>query len=479
MKTRTIPIAIILFFVVLALFAGQTMKWVRECKQITLDWPRKCNLLARLALPYYNQVGFVGEHWSYLMGYDHPINYLILLQNDTEMRANGGFFGSYAVATMDSGKPSIRFQDIYAPDGQLGSGHVEAPLPIEEAFHKGGFYLRDSDWDPDFVNSAKTISWFFEKGGEVKPDLIVTISLSTIKKILHIVGPIRLTDYNMEMTEDNIYNLVQAKVESDFFPGSTQKKDILTGLGQALMAKLEFLPIRQKLEIANILWQEVQQKNILVNSTNPTLQTIFEEKEMAGALKYPKCKNGDGMCTLDTFLAVEANLGANKANCCTSRTTSHTISDNGDNLKHDVQIVYTNNSSDENPKLPDFFGGNYIDYVRFYIPKVAENVSVEAEPTLPTTLAYYPTPYSDDQSLLSIEDYYLFKIIGLFHTTRAGTTSRIHIQYELPKVGEDYELHILKQHGMQASPQEIVFGDKRVNTSLANDYVFMGGKITK
>jgi len=41
-------------------------------------------------------------HLSYLLGSDKPTTYTILLQNDTEIRANGGFAGSYAKITISN-----------------------------------------------------------------------------------------------------------------------------------------------------------------------------------------------------------------------------------------------------------------------------------------------------------------------------------------------------------------------------------------
>ncbi|EKD80698.1 MAG: hypothetical protein ACD_40C00036G0002 [uncultured bacterium] len=411
------------------------------------------------------------DYWRYLGGFERPTTYLVLLQNDTEMRANGGFFGSYAVATIDKAKVELRFQDIYTPDGQLG-GYVEPPKPIQAAFLKGGFYLRDSDWDPDFVSSARTIRWFFNKGGEINPDIMLTISLSTIKKILEITGPIQIPDYNLVLDSDNVYQKLQAKVETDFFPGSTQKKDILTGVGQSLMAHLEQLPLERKLVVAHILYRELQNQNILLNTNNVSLQNKFEEKNWAGKLTYPVCDNGQGSCNLDTFLAIEANMGANKANCCVARRTKHTIEEQDGIMVHKVELTYTNASEEENPKLPDFFGGNYIQYIRFYLPKNSINVEVEASPTNPTTLSYFPEPYTLGPNNLDIMDIDEFRVVGFFHHTRAGTSSFIQLKYELPNNGQKYELHLLKQHGMQNSPQEIKYGERTETTALENDYVF-------
>lgn len=465
-------------------------EWKNRCSQITEFSVKQCGDKIDQALPLikwvgrifpnteimktvslYEELSFLREEWRYIAGYEQPTTYLVLLQNDTEMRANGGFFGSYAVALVDKAKLELRFEDIYTPDGQL-DGYVEPPKPIQTAFLKGGYYLRDSDWDPDFTQSARTIRWFLSKGGEINPDIMMTISLSTIRKILEITGPIPIPDYDLELSSGNVYQKLQAKVETDFFPGSTQKKDILTGAGQALLIHLKNLSLGKKLAIIQILYRELQNQNILLNTNKASLQTKFEEKNWAGGLTMPRCTGGELSCNLDMFMTIEANMGANKANCCTARQTKHTIEEQGESTVHKVELIYTNASEDENPKLPDFFGGNYIQYIRFYLPKKSTNVEVEASPTNPTTLAYYPEPYTLGPNNLDIGEIDEYRVVGFFHHTRAGTSSFIQLKYELPNNGQRYELHLLKQHGMQSSPQEIKFGERTATTMLENDFVF-------
>ncbi|MFH1244427.1 MAG: DUF4012 domain-containing protein [bacterium] len=424
-----------------------------------------------LLVGWLSVVGVGINYWRYLGGYDHPITYLVLLQNDTEMRANGGFFGSYAVATAEQGQLELRFEDIYTPDGQL-DGYVEPPKPIQTAFKQGSWRLRDSDWDPNFVTTAKTVRWFMDKGNEINLDVIMTVSLATVKKILEITGPIQIPDYELVLDSENIYQKLQAKVETDFFPGSTQKRDILTGAGQVLLTHLKNLSLGKKLTIIQILYRELQNQNILLNTNNTSLQKKLEKNNWAGELAIPNCSDGEHRCNLDTFLTVEANLGANKANCSMARQTIHTVEKQDEKIIHKVELMYTNKSEEENPQLPDFFGGNYLQYVRFYLPKNSTNVEVEASPTNPTTLPYYPEPYTLGPNNLEITEADEFRVVGFFHHTRAGTSSFIQLKYELPNNGLEYELHILKQHGMQSSPQEIKFGQRSETTALENDYVF-------
>ena len=63
--------------------------------------------------------------------------YIVLLQNNRELRATGGFVGSYVRVIWDMGKlVDLGVQDIYVPDGKL-VGHVEPPYPVQESFRQG------------------------------------------------------------------------------------------------------------------------------------------------------------------------------------------------------------------------------------------------------------------------------------------------------------------------------------------------------
>lgn len=410
-------------------------------------------------------------HADYFLGTDKPATYLVLLQNNHELRANGGFFGSYAVVTVSPPKPEIsfRFQDIYVPDGAL-VGRVDPPTPIQTAFKQGWWRLRDSDWEPDFLEAAKTIRWFLTKGSEINPDILVTLNLATIEKIAAVIGKIDIPEYGLQLTADNLYSLLQNKAEIAFFPGSTQKRDVLTAAGTALSKKISHLEFTQYVQLVQILLDQLNHSNLLVNSTNPEIQNIILSKDWAGKLITPQGCEG---CLNDTVLLVETNLGANKANCCIDRQTVHTISYTPYAISHLINLTFTNNSPLENPLPPRFFGGNYISYLRYYLPDTAKNIRLTAQPTLPKTITQYPIPFDGiKQKLFDRKFNYGLTEIGFFHTTAAGTKSAVQLSYDLPIDGNPvtYQLNLLKQNGLTSSPQEINLFGKDYSTPLENNY---------
>lgn len=409
---------------------------------------------------------------DYLTGQNQPTTYLILLQNDTELRTNGGFFGSYAILTLDKSQPTIRFQDIYVPDGQI-QGHIDPPEPIQKAFRQGWFKLRDADWNANFPTTTTTIRWFFDKGNEVIPDNIITLPLSTIQDILKITGPIQPTGYNFTLNSDNLFLTLQNMVEQDFFPGSTQKKSVLTSTGNALISKFSSLTNQQYLNVINILLTDLNNQNILLNSTKTELQFLFSQHNWAGELKTNPCSSD---CLSDTLAIIEANLGANKANYYLSRHTTHQITQDPHNpylLTHQITIDYDNKSPQESPQPPEHFGGNYINYLRFYLPNSAQNITLTAQPTLPQSIEYFPEPIIASSPLpISSVLKNDFLEVGFFHTTRAGSNSTLSLNYQLPIDNQSsYQLTLLKQHGLRYSPQTINLFSKSHSTNLEQDLI--------
>ena len=399
---------------------------------------------------------------NYLLGIDQPTSYLILLQNDTELRANGGFAGSYAKLNISTSKivPKIdlSFQDIYVPNGQL-SGHVTPPPPIQEAFHHGTWELANADYDPDFPTAAQSIRWFFEKGGEKNPDILATLSLTTIKNILRVTGPINISDYSATITSDNVYSFLQSQSETNFFPGSTQKKDALTAVGKSIKNKLFHLSPIQYLRVARILITDLDHGNLLLNSQNLSFQKLLLDHHWAGEIKTGK---------IDTYLLVETNLGANKANCCIERETKHVIFSEDGTYRHRVQLTLTNTSSGHNPTPPFDFSGHYLSYLRFYIPSNAWGVEIAQNESTPSgvTLPYLPIVHAKNHGLTEI---------GFFHTTASGTTSTIDLSYRLAtgSASRRYELTLLKQNGLRNSPQTIQHQGQTTRLDLTQQSIFI------
>lgn len=411
------------------------------------------------------------DHKQTLLGLQsiEPTTYMILFQNDYELRANGGFAGSYGIVSVKDGQIDIRFQDIYVPDGQI-PGHVDPPLPVQEAFKQGFWKLRDADWYPDFPTSAQNIRWFMREGGEKDPDFLITLNFKTVEEVLKILGPVEVPEFQIKLSPQNFYQILQAQAETNFFAGSTQKKDTLTAVGKSFFTKLQNTSLDQKKQLINLIFTQLQNRNILIDAKDPSLQSLFEDLGYNGSLHYNPCGEN---CLSDHISIISTNLGANKANCCTQSSTVHKITRESNQIKHQIDIQFTNTSHIENPDPPDFFGGNYINFIRFYLPPEASFVDIKTSPTLPTSTPLYPTPYQEGtQSTLIQTQRFGFKEIGFFHTTRANSTSKMTLTYFLPIAdNKNIRLQIQKQNGVIQSPTSIIAFKKNQSTNLESSFI--------
>lgn len=457
----------------------ETVEQVRQCVERVEARERALQTLARYsgsqplkdALALFDTLKPFQGDLGYFLGEGGEVTYMVLLQNDTELKTSGGFSGSYAVITLKDGVPEFRFQDIYVPDGQI-EGYIVPPKPIQEAFLKGSWYLRDWDWNPDFVSGSQTLRWFMQKGGEKPADIVMTLGLRTIERVMQIIGDVRVPEYDVTLTSENVYDFLQSEAEVDFFPGSTQKRDALTAVGNALIPRFAALNWRQKLAIGRVLVEDLERGNILVNSGNKHVQKTLEVAGWAGSFVPVPCMEAG--CLADTVSIIEANMGANKANCCVERITTHEVTFDNDRILHTIKVRYRNTSLYQNPIKPYFYGGNYIAYIRLYVPMNASDVSVSARPSFSEDVVHFSQLYENGSGKLDISQTHGFTELGFFHTTQAGGESSFQLRYALPNNHEvAYQLAILKQHGLRESVQTGIVFDESFETDLTDDFVIV------
>lgn len=290
-------------------------------------------------------------------------SYLVLLQNNNELRPTGGFIGSFARVDFEGGKlKKIDVNDIYNIDGLLNIP-VAPPKEIKEDLGQQNWFLRDSNWEPDFPTSARQAEWFYTKETGLRVDGVIALDLSAIEDLLSVSGSMDLSDYNETITADNIFERATTHAEQGFFPGSQGKKNFITALSNELFNKLFFAPNQNWPAIVGSLGRSLEQKHLMIYLDNQKLFSYVVSQGWAGALPRPAQQAKEGV-TEDFLAVVEANLGANKSNYYLDRNyhLNTVISKEGE-INHRLKINYTNHSP--SGAWP---GGVYKNRMRIYLP---------------------------------------------------------------------------------------------------------------
>ncbi len=162
-----------------------------------------------------------------LLGANGKQTYLFLFQNNHEMRATGGFIGSYGILDIKDGQiQKMVVDDIYNQDGQL-IDRVVPPLPIQKI--SADWSLHDSNWFVDFPLSAKKAMDFYERTGGPTVDGVIAITPAMMQKFLTITGPIALPEHNVILTSNNFMELLQNEVEErdNYIAEDIQENDVV------------------------------------------------------------------------------------------------------------------------------------------------------------------------------------------------------------------------------------------------------------
>jgi hypothetical protein len=382
-------------------------------------------------------------------------SFLVVLQNNNELRATGGFIGTIAQGKIADGIINdLDIRSVYDLDGQILEW-LKPPSPLQAVNSR--MFLRDSNWFVSFPESAKRLSVMYEKSGGETPDLIMAFTPELFLDFLRLTGPIELPTYNVVITADNFIEQIQTTTSISYDKKLNQPKQLLADLYPVLMQRLGELSKNDPLLFISILQQNLANKNILLYSRNNSLQSRFEQYNWAG-----KVLESEG----DYLQINSSNLSGSKTdrNLNRSAILSTTVDENGNIIN---QLTYTVH----NP-LPAVEGLTNRSWIRILVPDNSKLLGASGftnftPADLPTDHAYHISPaISAWESELKFDEpnqVYIGKEAGKqffanWLEVLGGQTKTISVTYQLPKKlsGQisNYRLLWQKQSGMLSFPVE-------------------------
>lgn len=290
---------------------------------------------------------------------DQDLNFTLLLKNNEELRAGGGFMGSAAAFSLQRGHISQPvFYDIYDLAGQTDKTLPSRPGLREFLSEGGGMSITDANWEADFSLAGADIISLLNSTPIHKTDVLIAVNLDLIKSILQITGPVKISSLEEAVTPDNLAALARAD-RLEFFAGDQQKKHFLSKLYSQIKVELEELSAEQLTALAHAFNLAVEEKQLMFYSPRPDFQQIFIENKMAGAIQ-PE--------TDHWIYLVESNVGINKANQAVEREVEIEIQPE----KIMVKIEFFNYNQPLDPEQvqmiennPDLLQAAHLGYVNY------------------------------------------------------------------------------------------------------------------
>jgi len=394
------------------------------------------------------------EKADWLLGKDEPRKYLFMFQNDGELRSTGGFWTAYAILSVDDGKVSpVISQDIYALDSQFNSS-IPAPRPIKE-YHKNIYYLnlRDMNLSPDFKTSIEEFMKYYGKiRNASQVDGVIAVDTNVLVDILAVLGGIGVPGWGNFLPEpdDRCWGCPQVVYQLEMLAdkpvnyAKSSRKGFLGPLMHSIIANAFGSPKEKIAPLAEAVWQNLQNKHILVYFPDEKLQKGIEGIGVAGRIK-----EFDG----DYFHFNDSNFGGAKSNLFITQKIKQEYTSKGGVISKKVTINYKNSAPASNCNLEKgglCLNGLYRDWFRLYVPQgsqLTKLVGSEVE-----AVVY------DELGKTVFEGFF-----GDKYPLRPEGIAKVTYQYELPfENKKELRLLIQKQPGKRAVVHEVFLDGKPV-----------------
>ena len=214
--------------------------------------------------------------------------YLVLFQNNAEMRPSGGFIGSFAVVEFNDYKvKNINFNtNIYKIDNNYTENHIVTPPEPLKDISNGRWAMHDANFAVDFPTAAQQVKWFYEQETSDRADGVIVVNASVIRDLLGKVGSIEMPDYKATVGYDNFFEELAQKVEKDYFTDdksykANEPKSILKDMMPIVFEKAMH---QSKVELLKLAYKSLTEKQILFYSDNTNIEKAILDQNWGGKI---------------------------------------------------------------------------------------------------------------------------------------------------------------------------------------------------
>ncbi|MFW5941183.1 MAG: DUF4012 domain-containing protein [Chloroflexota bacterium] len=406
-----------------------------------------------------------------LLGVDGQRTYLIVAQNEDELRATGGFITGAGLLTVDEGRIlDLSFEDANVLDDWQNKPYDFPPDPLYELMGLELFLFRDTNFWPDYPTSAEHTMELYQYGQDSPPlDGIITINQEFVSRLLAVTGPVTISDLEMTVTSQNAiaslrdaWGMDEEESVSEWVPN---RKDFLGPLAQSLKQQLfSNLGDIDLLFLAHTIHEAAQEKHLQMYVRDPQVAAVLDDINWDSRLEEAPQS--------DLLMAVDTNVGYNKVNELIERTLLYEVTLEADGTgTGELSLRYEHTGEQgaveqcsqtieyhETLQYESLMQRCFWNYLRVYVPtgsSLQEATRHEVSEDLFTMSQGWqgqPSMITERDGHTAIENFFLLQ---------PGETLRSDYRYELPQVVTEqnderrYEFYLYKQSGQAEEAVEV------------------------
>jgi len=237
------------------------------------------------------------------LGLDEDRNYLVIAQNNDEIRPSGGFIGTYGYfvvrgarvveydyrpSTVDSPNPP---PDTFAESFDIPAWWFQYQQPVFAAW--------DGSWHVDFTETALLAASYYNAGRNPRSpvDGVISIDIDGFELLLGALGTVNVPGYSTPVTQSNFRDLVY-DIRSQ--GGENPHKEFLAAMYRAIFSDWQTSDQQQAQAVLGAVLEALRTKHMMIAFVDEDLNALVDLLGWSGRQMQP---GGDYLMMAD------ANLG--------------------------------------------------------------------------------------------------------------------------------------------------------------------------
>lgn len=315
-----------------------------------------------------------------LAGANGTNTYLLVFQNNAEIRATGGNPAASMVITVDDGKFEMVDQSSSATFYAAGTaGTVTTELPADTlSLHPSNFnkFSQDFTLTPDFPTTAELFQNLWLATSGTLFDGVISVDPVVLSNVLEVVGPVVLAS-GEELTSDNVVKTVLSD-SYERYPGGTDSDAFFAEVAKAAFTKVT-AGGWDPAAMLEAMETSAAQQRLLLHFENVDAEALANELGLTGALQTDNTEETQlGIYLNDyTIGKLEYQLAASVSATCDADARTITVSATLTNsIPDSIRSSYTLGARSGNFGLPRT---TMMLDVLFFAPPGAEIMSITPE----------------------------------------------------------------------------------------------------
>jgi hypothetical protein len=258
-----------------------------------------------------------------IFGAEGPRHYLLVVQNNAESRATGGFIGSYAVMTAENGKVDvgemIRAGNWNAAVRADPNAKLEAPLDYLARYTQFApkTTIQNINMSPDFPSVAAALTSLSTAAGVGPIDGVMSVDPAGLAALLELSGPVNVESWPYgEINAGNVVNVTLRDAYEKFDDKSPERADFLGDVAKAAVDQATSGSLGKPAQIAKVLGKAAHSGHLTLAFTRPEEQRVAEELGVAQNMGHVKS---------DAIAVTSSNGGGNKIDYYVQRTVDYRV----------------------------------------------------------------------------------------------------------------------------------------------------------